>query len=395
MVKIKDGNIEIIKGQYAITVDMIGNIVEGIHDKDVQVMINNLNITLEDGNTKVNDNSQLIGTKLIINFDPIIENGKIIKVEPEIPYLTNGSLENVEFTIVCEINGKSYTEKYIVNVASKYMKTYESLFEAVNDINSSGFSKLSVYAEGKVSTYDADIIYYSGNLDFNGTIKNDIDNIIFENNTYILGDLDEDVATSRDTYAKNTVILKVDGDVTISPGINITTVCSEDGYGGPKGLLIYATGKFENNGKINMTQRGAHAEGQDIYLWKNSNGTYEYISKDGGKGFVVKDGKNGEAGENGYVVATRATGGGGAGGGYGATGGSGTQGNSYSGGSGGGAGGTLIIYSDKLINDGIIESKGSNGGYGADASGGVLGGFGGSGTVTKGIIKSGDFNRVN
>ena len=48
-------------------------------------------------------------------------------------------------------------------------------------------------------------------------------------------------------------------------------------------MLIYCTGKLTNNGTISMTARGAKAEGQDVFLWKNTNGTFEYVPADGGK----------------------------------------------------------------------------------------------------------------
>ena len=44
-------------------------------------------------------------------------------------------------------------------------------------------------------------------------------------------------------------------------------------YGGPKGFTMYVTGKLENNGTIDNSH-GAKAEGQDVYLWKNADGTY-------------------------------------------------------------------------------------------------------------------------
>ena len=48
-------------------------------------------------------------------------------------------------------------------------------------------------------------------------------------------------------------------------------------YGGPKGMIVYCTGTLENNGDISMTCRGAYAKGQNVYLYKNSNNTYEFV----------------------------------------------------------------------------------------------------------------------
>ena len=65
------------------------------------------------------------------------------------------------------------------------------------------------------------------------------------------------------------VVLKVKGNLTISENVTLTSCKNDKGYGGPKGMLVYCTGTITNNGKISMTARGAIAEGQNVYLWKN------------------------------------------------------------------------------------------------------------------------------
>lgn len=55
------------------------------------------------------------------------------------------------------------------------------------------------------------------------------------------------------------------------------------GYGGPKGMIVYCTGELTNNGKISMTKCGAYAEGQNVYIFKNS-GVYEFVPSGGGTG---------------------------------------------------------------------------------------------------------------
>lgn len=142
-----------------------------------------------------------------------------------------------------------------------------------------------------------------------------------------------DVATETE-YAKHTVIVKVNGDLTINEGVTLTAYGTS--YGGPKGMLVYVAGTITNNGTISMTARGAKAEGQDVYMWKNLDGTYEYVPEIGAaggarqSGYEVSgvDGNNGQDGEN------RQTGGGGSGGYRGAYdySGAGSAGTSYSGG---------------------------------------------------------------
>ena len=87
---------------------------------------------------------------------------------------------------------------------------------------------------------------------------------------------EEDVATASE-YAKNMIVLKVDGYLTIDEGVTLTAYASKNGYGGPKGMMIYCTGTLTNNGTISMTARGAKTSGQNVYLWQNLNGEYEYI----------------------------------------------------------------------------------------------------------------------
>ena len=139
---------------------------------------------------------------------------------------------------------------------------------------------------------------------------------------------DNDVGT-KTSYAQNMVIVKVNGDLTITEGSYVGPYNTE--YGGPKGLVIYVTGKLTNNGIIDNSH-GAYAEGQDVYLWKNSDGTYETVPAEGAT--------TGTSLSNPAHAGTgRQTGGGGLGihhwngiSGYGST------GTSYSGGSGGGDG---------------------------------------------------------
>ena len=92
-----------------------------------------------------------------------------------------------------------------------------------------------------------------------------------------------DVATAS-TYAKNGVVLKVEGDLKIGEDTTLTAVASTGGFGGPKGMYIYCTGTLINNGTISMTARGAKAEGQNVYLFKNLEGNFEYVPAVGGAG---------------------------------------------------------------------------------------------------------------
>ena len=149
-----------------------------------------------------------------------------------------------------------------------------------------------------------------------------------------------DVATASE-YAKSMVILKVNGDLTINSGVTLTAHGTQ--YGGPKGMLVYTTGTLTNNGTISMTARGAKAEGQNVYLWKNQDSTnaeYEFVPAvgAGGASGVKAPYKKAKSGAIGKTGLNRQTGGGGSGlsGGDDYYSGSGSAGTSYSGGTGGG-----------------------------------------------------------
>ena len=213
--------------------------------------------------------------------------------------------------------------------------------------------------------------------------------------------IEEDVGKS-DSYANSMIVLKVNGDITIEEGVTLTSYANSDGYGGPKGMLIYCTGKLINNGTISMTARGAKAEGQNIYLWKNTDGSYEYVPAEGAEGGAgVKAPVNNKKpytsrvlGKNGEAGTERKTGGGGSGTSYhnqyglpygtpGYTSGSGSKGTSYSGGTGGGG-----AHRTQYTKTGDAENGQENGGTGGNGSN-SQGGAGNPGGSTNGINGTG------
>lgn len=171
------------------------------------------------------------------------------------------------------------------------------------------------------------------------------------------------------TYDSKMCILIYKGNLTIGSGVTITPQVRK------KGFTIYVAGTLTNNGTISMSARGAKAEGQNVYLWRNTNGTYEYVPATGGTGGAAVGGYDvAIAGNAGAPGIQRSTGGGGAGAVYtrgcgsskptsGAS-GAGSAGTSYSGGSGGG-------------------SAVGNSGYVAAGAGGANGGAGGAGRSSR------------
>ena len=149
-------------------------------------------------------------------------------------------------------------------------KTNESLIGIVKNATKSEIRNISVKSE----KYSANILVYKGDLILDG-IKQ-VDGAELKQNKYEFGNKETDIGTESED-AKNMVILKIDGDLTVNSGITLTACKSDNGYGGPKGMMIYCTGTLTNNGTISMTARGAKASGQNVYLWQNLNGEYEYI----------------------------------------------------------------------------------------------------------------------
>ncbi len=156
----------------------------------------------------------------------------------------------------------------------------DSLINAAQNINETCQIGINIQEE----LYDADFIVHNGNLSLDGNTQ--IQGATLNQKTYEFGNKLTDTA-KENKYAKNMVILKVNGDLTIDDGVTLTACKNSYGYGGPKGMILYVTGTITNNGTISMTARGAYAEGKNVYLWKNTDNTYEYIPAVGGDGGVA------------------------------------------------------------------------------------------------------------
>ena len=241
--------------------------------------------------------------------------------------------------------------------------------------------------------------------------------------------LNEDKSITDITYAENTslgdtstdkkmLIVKYHGNLTINEGVTVTAT-NVGNYTYKKGMYICVLGDLINNGNITMTARGTYQqEGENVYLWKNADNTYEYIPANGGAGAPARNvsvlsSSGSYAGVKGTNGTERRTGGGGSGGLYGYrvryyNAGGGANGTSYSGGAGGGglyrwsnsnatfsdtstfvttnakanggAGGTGHAYQTDHTN-----AYANGGGGGAGNPGGTSGRTGTRGTITKNI----------
>ncbi|PJI07026.1 MULTISPECIES: hypothetical protein [Clostridium] len=190
------------------------------------------------------------------------------------------------------------------------------------------------------TSIDAEIYNFNDNIEYSASPT--------------LGDNIADTKMLILIYHKN---LTIDKDVIFTPQVR------------KKGMCIYCKGILTNNGDISMTARGANAEGKDVYLLKNGDGSFEYVPAAGGIGGSASGGLiNREfVGIKGADGTSRATAGGGSGSCYCsatlqgpiAGSGSGGIGTAFSGGAGGGS--AVSVYGGAWGGSG--SSNGGAGGY--------------------------------
>ncbi len=266
-------------------------------------------------------------------------NGLTIVSETEIADKIFETTKNGKYQF--KITDSTGKETIVSTQITNIQESVNSLLKGIEKVTTEGEQEIILSEE---VNYKVNVILHKGDLILDG--NQEVKGATLTNKAYEFGKVN-DVATENE-YAKNTVVLKVEGNLTIQEGVTVTAVKSEEGYGGPKGLVIYCTGTLNNYGTISMTARGAKAPGQDIYLWENLDGSYETvpaIGAEGGGGIIngyrdnwqMAKGKKGENGTN------RKTGGGGSGAAYHGDGSGyatslrGGNGTSYSGGTGSGA----------------------------------------------------------
>ena len=271
------------------------------------------------------------------------------------------------------------------------------------------YEKIQVDGVNGSEIYQVHVYNFNGNQTWN------------ENKTF---GTESDVSTTVNgtrQYAKNMVVVKVNGDLTIDNGVNVGPYYnSTTGYGGPKGFMIYVTGTLTNNGTIDNSH-GAYAVGQKVSLFKNANSSFEFVPDVGdgsqratGNGAGGYNWNSGAASQGG--TGTSFSGGAGGGGsrgsaadpgssvgGPGGNGALGRQGYGGSGNPGGltagntattgadGTGGLLIIYANTISGNGSYTARGTDG-----VSASYYGGGGASGGGSINIFyKTSDVTEFN
>lgn len=106
------------------------------------------------------------------------------------------------------------------------------------------------------------------------------------------------------------LVVKYHKNLTVNSGVTLTaTNVSNLTY--KKGMYICVMGELINRGTITMTARGTYnCAGENVYLWKNEDDTFEYVPALGGAGGPGISQSVGTAGTPGSY---RGTGGGGSG----------------------------------------------------------------------------------
>ena len=104
--------------------------------------------------------------------------------------------------------------------------------------------------------------------------------------TYSLeeGETEKIISLGDDTTDYKMLAVKYHKDLTINEGITLTATNVED-LTYKKGMYVCVLGELTNNGTISMTARGTYnCAGENVYLWKKTDGNFEYVPAVGGAG---------------------------------------------------------------------------------------------------------------
>lgn len=169
------------------------------------------------------------------------------------------------------ITAINYGETKAVVTHTATGNTKEIMIEVINKMESivQGFRDIN-FADGKHTVLVKDKLY-------------DVEVInIYGDTTYSLenGETSRIVLLGDDSKDYRTLVVKYHGNLTIDEGVTVTANTS-DGLTYKKGMYLCVLGDIKNNGNISMTARGTYnQEGENVYLWKNIDNSYEYVPAD-------------------------------------------------------------------------------------------------------------------
>ena len=362
-----------------IQVDTAGNTVDGeykkygfIIDKDLKVTVSSkLKGAKPEGIATVvtqEDGLEEVQIQVMANFNE----GTISSIEAiseNLELMDDPSNSDNSQIFIAKDNGEYFFRITASNgrsikvscAVSNAIPPRDDIINAAARIDASGIKKAKVMGKtidgsSNEVVYSFDVVHVNGDLILDGTNKG-IKGLNLVGKTYSLGSTD-DIGTAT-TYAANTVLLKVEGNLTINSGITLTAVTGT--YGGPKGMVIYCKGTLTNAGSISMTARGAQAKPENVFIYKNLDGSFEYVPATGGAGGAGAAHRYGK-GHGGYEGGAGTT----------AYGGRGTDGSGR--GTGGGRGGAAAWQASYYCSGRTLVAVGGTGGTGTAYSGGPGGG---------------------
>ena len=136
----------------------------------------------------------------------------------------------------------------------------------------------------------------------------------YDDVTYSLdaGQTEKTVSLGDSTTEYKMLIVKYHKNLTVDAGVTVTaTNVSSLTY--KKGMYLCVMGELVNNGTISMTARGTYNQaGENVYLWKNTDSSYEYVPASGAEGLATfRPGttygyfSNGRKGNNGTAICEK------------------------------------------------------------------------------------------
>jgi len=91
------------------------------------------------------------------------------------------------------------------------------------------------------------------------------------------GETTKTISLGDTTTEYKMLVVKYHKNLTVEKGITLTASMNNN-LTYKKGMYICVMGDLKNNGTISMTARGTYNQaGEDVYLWKNTDNTYEYV----------------------------------------------------------------------------------------------------------------------
>lgn len=241
-----------------------------------------------------------IGTRLLTT--PKAKSDQTLAISAE---STNNTYAG-EVEIIAGSNDRTAELSKDINIAEDGAILCNSIIQGARD-NDLPDGEYIFRVEGKVGTTVETKDYAVELINFRDDVTYSLDE----------GQTSKTISLGDPTTKYKTLIVKYHGNLTVEKGVTVTaTTVSNLTY--KKGMYLCVLGDLKNYGTISMTARGTYnLAGENVYLWKNKDESYEYVPALGGTGGAsiytnakskVVSGNAGNAGTG------RQTGGGGTGG---------------------------------------------------------------------------------